>query len=233
MHKRFEDVENEFDQLKKKFRLGNITRQEFIDQLEKLKLRDDEGRFWMIGAKSGKWYFFDGKGWVQSEPPSITEGKAICIYCGFENELKVEVCARCGGSLEEKDEAMPSQDRNRERTDDMSREAVEKKGFDFIFRSLDLLSFLVFFGAMGLLLGTILGAFIGATNYFAGIVKILPSFFQETRGNLLGGIIYAFFGGLSGLAGFGLFGACSALFINLVSYLVGGIKIQVEKTGEK
>ena len=56
----------------------------------------------MIGSRTGKWYYFDGTDWIQSDPPSIQEGKAICIYCGFENTLKSVLCARCGQNLAEK-----------------------------------------------------------------------------------------------------------------------------------
>ena len=70
MEKSFSQVNEAFDTLKAKFQTGEISRQEFIDEMKKLRIRDDEGRFWMIGAQTGKWYYFDGKDWIQSEPPS-------------------------------------------------------------------------------------------------------------------------------------------------------------------
>ena len=71
MQKKFKDVEETFEQLKRKFRLREISRQEFIEQLERLRLKDEEGRFWMIGVRSGKWYCFNGVDWIQSDPPSL------------------------------------------------------------------------------------------------------------------------------------------------------------------
>jgi hypothetical protein len=101
MEMTFQSVQDAFDSLKKRFQAGEISRQEFIDEMKKLRLKDDQGRFWMIGAQSGKWYFFDGKDWVQAEPPTLKDKKLICIYCGFENKIDTESCARCGGTMGE------------------------------------------------------------------------------------------------------------------------------------
>ena len=87
MDKSFSRVNDAFGTLKARFQAGEIARQEFIDEMKKLRIRDEEGRFWMIGAQTGKWYFFDGKEWIQSEPPSQAARAAICIYCGFENRI--------------------------------------------------------------------------------------------------------------------------------------------------
>lgn len=244
MQKKFKDVEEVFEQLKRKFRLGKISRQEFITRLEKLRLKDEEGRFWMIGVRSGKWYYFDGIDWIQSEPPSIKDGKAICIYCGFENMLEAEACARCGGNLEEGKGSIPE---GSHKINELSQELISKgkeeqgweerkkeasryeRAANFVFRSLSPLSFLVFLGSVGLLVGVILGAFAGATDYSSGIVKILPSFIQETKGNLLGGILYAGFGGVFGFIVFGLFGFCAALLINVIASFIGGVKLRIDK----
>ncbi|NOR21469.1 MAG: hypothetical protein GQ476_02045, partial [Candidatus Aminicenantes bacterium] len=90
-----------------------------------------------------------------------------------------------------------------------------------------------FLGAAGLLLGIFIGAFIGATNYFYGIVKPLPIFIQENKGNLLGGIIYAGLGGVLGFIVFGFLGYCNALIVNVISSFVGGIKVDIERLREK
>jgi len=107
MDKSFAQVNEAFEALKTKFQAGEISRQEFIDEMKKLRIRDDEGRFWMIGAQTGKWYYFDGKDWVQSEPPSQKDKAAICIYCGFENKLEAIACARCGGTIGEEPTKCP------------------------------------------------------------------------------------------------------------------------------
>jgi len=243
MRNRFKDIEREFEQLKKKFRLQEISREEFVRGLERLRLKDDEGRFWMIGAKSGKWYYFDGVEWIQSEPPSILEKRAICIHCGFDNDLEAEVCVRCGVSLEEDKSgyenanhktgqaSAESSDSSGERIRKVRRSKrafFEKGQANFILRSVNPLSFLFFSAVTGLLLGIIIGAIIGASNFSFGLTKIFPSFFQEVRGNLLGGISYAVLGGALGLLAFSFFGFLTAFFANLISSLVGGIKVHMD-----
>ncbi len=99
MEKSFRDIETAFRDLKASFNEGAITRRDFIDRLKRLRLKDDEGRFWMIGAQSGTWYCYDGNAWLQAEPPTLGDRKAICIYCGYENDLTDEVCGRCGGRV--------------------------------------------------------------------------------------------------------------------------------------
>jgi rubrerythrin len=101
MVKTFKEVENEFSELKRKFRRKMISEREFKDRLKKLRLNDRSGRCWTIGARTGKWYYFDDDKWIESRPPSFQDGKAVCIYCGFENDLEAEVCEYCGGHINE------------------------------------------------------------------------------------------------------------------------------------
>ncbi len=288
MEKKFKEVEKAFEELKRKFREKEISRMEFIDQLKTLRLKDKKGRFWMIGSQSGMWYFHDGEDWIQSEPPSIQEGKAICIYCGFENKIESVLCARCGQKLTEEeyyckncghkldrpDQDCPNCSKEFEsivreeieaKDEDLTEEAEEDKGKDsireneelmaeeeekeddedidekmeeafkgerttnFVFRSLSPLSFLLFWGAFGLLLGIIIGAFTGATDYFYEIGRVVPSFLKSFQGNLLGGIIYAIVGGVVGFIAFGVFGFCITYIINFALAIAGGIKIRMEK----
>jgi len=97
MTDRFRDVEHAIDLLRRRSLRGEISQREFIDGLRKLRIRDDRGRFWTMGIQSGQWYCYDGREWVQAEPPALRDKKAICVFCGFENDLEAESCARCGG----------------------------------------------------------------------------------------------------------------------------------------
>src|SRR4030042_6719880 len=101
----FKDTERAFQSLRRQFRGKEIPRREFIDRLKKLRLRDSQGRVWMIGAQSGKWYFFDGSDWVLSDPPPEDPGRMKCLSCGLENEGGAVICAGCGESLIEEGEA--------------------------------------------------------------------------------------------------------------------------------
>lgn len=243
MKKEFKGVEQEFVQLKREFQQGEISRPEFIERMKKLRLKDEEGRFWMVGAQSGKWHYYDGERWIQSNPPSLKEGKAICIHCGFENRLEEEVCARCGENLAEGDRYCPDcghklEDPQREcpfcSEQEVSGETVkgvfeEKKAAHRVLRSIHPLSCLVFFGTTGIFVGLILGAFAGTTDLFRIIVTIMPVVLREMHGTLLGGVMYAILGGILGLVFFGLMGFLFSLFFNFISSFAGGIKIRLDQ----
>ncbi len=243
MRKEFKDLEVTFEELRKKFRSKDISRQEFIEQLKELQLKDAEGHFWMIGAQSGKWYYYDGKNWIRSDPPSLEEGKAICIHCGYENELTAEVCASCGGQLgksernycskcgtklEDPSEPCPycSQEPELlpgERFDDRRGRA------NFVLQRIGPLSFLFFWGTIGLLVGVVLGAFAGASEYFFPNATMTPGFLKDVQGKLLGAIVYALLGGVAGAFILSILGFLGALVINGIASLVGGIKIFLER----
>ncbi|HJX39585.1 MAG TPA: tetratricopeptide repeat protein [Anaerolineae bacterium] len=70
----FGDVENRFRALRKQLDSGEIGEREFEAELRRLQVLDEEGRYWMIGAQSGLWYYYDGEKWVQAEPPAKGAG---------------------------------------------------------------------------------------------------------------------------------------------------------------
>lgn len=97
MTDRFREVETAIDALRGRHSRGEISQREYIDALRKLRIRDDRGRFWTQGVQSGQWYCYDGRDWVRAEPPALKDKKAICVFCGFENDLEAESCVHCGG----------------------------------------------------------------------------------------------------------------------------------------
>lgn len=58
-----------FFELKGKLAVGQIGETEFKQELEKLRFQDAQGRWWMIGAQSGRWYYYNGERWLLGEPP--------------------------------------------------------------------------------------------------------------------------------------------------------------------
>jgi hypothetical protein len=243
MNKEFRDLEEAFEELKEKFRKKDISREEFIDQLRELRLKDDEGRFWVIGAQSGKWYYKDGNNWIHSDPPSLAEGKAICIYCGYENELTAEVCASCSGNLNKSNKnycskcgtklenpSEPCPQCSQEPELFLGERLDERRGkANFVLQRISPLSFLFFWGTIGLLVGVVLGAFAGASEYFFPKASMTPGFLKEVHGKLLGAIVYALLGGVGGALILGGLGFLGALIINGIASLVGGIKIFLER----
>jgi ribosomal protein L40E len=248
----FREVEATFGRLKERFAEGRISQQEFIDSLKQLRIKDNEGRFWMIGAQSGKWYQFDGRDWAQAKPPSLSERKAICIYCGYENDLEAESCARCGSqkSAVEETALCPRCGANLPDTAASCPEcgpdalkgapsgdgpsgglaAAPAAGTDLVIRALRPASLFWFFGVLGLFAGMAFGLLIGVTSAFPGLVTGLPGFFADIQGKLLGGIVFTVLGGILGFGLSGPAGFLAAAVSNGVLSLVGGIRVRAVRT---
>jgi hypothetical protein len=282
MHEKFKNIEKEFLKLKHKYRHKKISEREFKDRLKKLRLNDKNGRCWTIGARSGNWYFFDGRKWVESKPPTLQEGKAICIFCGFENDLKNEACDYCGKyscpkcgfglnspsqecpdckqeSLEPEAETSISDDDETRSTDklpdsgssderpkseegmdwrsfdkllpqdEMSEERYFKEDYNSILRSLSPASVFFFMGILGIIFGFIFGVFVGASNFFLAIVRILPEILQSIHGKLLGGVVFGILGGMLGFLLLGIIGFLQVLLVNVILSFFGGIKVRIDR----
>jgi hypothetical protein len=225
MADQFREAEATFSLLREKFKQKRISPREFADSLKQLRIKDDEGRFWVIGAQSGKWYAFENGEWSEAKPPSQMERKAICISCGFENDLEAESCARCGSRP---DESAPETvaDGDGDRPAAAGDAPPSKPGAAFTVRSVDVLSFLWFFGVLGLFSGILFGLLAGVTGLFAGLVSRLPGFFVDHQGDLLGGLACSILGGILGFAIGAAAGALTAYVSNGILSLVGGLKFR-------
>ncbi len=219
MSKPFKEVEKGFSLLKQEFKSKKISEREYKDRLKKLRLKDNDGRSWTIGAQSGLWYYFDGQNWIESLPPSVQKGKAICIYCGYENDLENE-SQECPYCIQKEKLSL----RMEEEVPDPHE---QENGKLYIFRSINLLSFLFFWGAVGLVIGIIMGALIGVAKRYVEIIQFFPEFLKVLHGKLLGGVVFGFFGGVLGFLLLAIAGAVLAALINVILSFVGGIKIRV------
>ncbi|MDH7512316.1 MAG: zinc ribbon domain-containing protein [Clostridiales bacterium] len=252
MNNAFRDAEISFQALRRQFRSKEISRREFIDRLKKLRLRDSQGRFWMIGAQTGKWYYFDGHAWVRADPPVQEIKKVKCYTCGLENDAEAEFCERCRESLREKEascprcgaklenpfQKCPACSQQPETAEAASMPFAEqaffkKKGEEnAVLRRLNPSSCLFLSGGTGLLAGVIIGAFLGASEFFSGLGRGLPDFFGTLQGTLMGGIVFAILGGILGFALLGLVGYLEAHVFNAISSIIGGIRITLDKKTE-
>jgi hypothetical protein len=248
MNTPFKEVEKDFNLLKQEFKTKKISEQEYKDRLKKLRLKDTERRSWTIGAQSGKWYYFDGQNWKESLPPSIQKGKAICIYCGYENDLENESCTQCGGRfnedevtcpkcntrLEDETQKCPYCDQKEKLSLRMEEKVLDpyeqEKGKLYVFRSINLLSFLFFWGTVGLVLGIIMGTLIGVAKRYVETIQYFPEFLKVLHGKLLGGVVFGFLGGVSGFILLAIAGLVLALLINVLLSFVGGIKVRITRT---
>ncbi|MGZ5478713.1 MAG: hypothetical protein ACXWGZ_03895, partial [Candidatus Aminicenantales bacterium] len=193
--------------------------------LKQLRIKDEEGRFWVIGAQSGKWYAFENGEWFEAKPPSQMEKKAICIACGFENDLEAESCARCGNTgVESAPEALAEADGAGPAA--AVEAALLLAGPEVTVRSVGIVSFLWFFGVLGLFAGILFGLLAGAVGLFAGFVVHLPAFFVDHQGDLLGGLAFSVVGGILGFAIGAGAGAVSAVVSNGILSLIGGVRLR-------
>jgi hypothetical protein len=232
----FRNVETALVRMKRRFRNKEITKQEFIESLKKLRVRDDQGRFWMIGVQTGQWYVFDGRKWTPSHPPSAGEGKAICIHCGLENDLDVEACERCGGLVdgaddEDRSESFSDTDGLLENLGRVTGEGdfAEEESVR-VLKSVHSTSLALVAGTAGAFFGLLAGVLAGSTTFFPALSSALPEFLKDIQGKLLGGILFAAAGGIAGFAASGVLGWIAAGILNGILSLSGGIKFRTGRT---
>ena len=246
MEMTFQSVQESFESLKMRFQSGEISKQNFIEEIKKLRLKDDKGRFWTIGFQTGKWYYFDGKDWIAGDPPSQKD-KMICVFCGFENDLETEICARCGGTRGEEPtvcptcggpltkpfQTCPRCNQEPEKVPSLKSIKLMKEAPEeglFIAKSIRLGSAFLNGGLFGTVLGIFLGAFAGATGSFSDGLAFLPSGLAEQQGNLLGAVFLSLLGGAAGFVFLGAVSFLTAAVLNFVFSVTGGLKI---KTGRR
>jgi len=259
LDRRFKEAEVTFAQLRKQFLRGEISRDQFAESLKKLRLFDDQGKCWMIGVQSGKWYYYDGQTWRQSEPPVDRQELILCPECQHYNEPGVRVCESCGAILTETvtkiacpvcgnliDPTLKTCPYCQtqvisERTFTQKGEkaevlGTEKRGeeteFSFL-KAADHFSFFFFFGGLGIIIGVLFGLILGATEFFPNFVSLLPASLKEMQGKLVGGLVFSLLGGIFGFILAALSGLVLAILINASIYFFGGPGFRLEKSKRK
>jgi WD40 repeat protein len=69
--KAFQQAEDEYFRRRGQLAAGRITAEQFNASLKGLMV-EHEGSYWMLGAKSGKWYMHDGQDWLEADPPTAS-----------------------------------------------------------------------------------------------------------------------------------------------------------------
>jgi pSer/pThr/pTyr-binding forkhead associated (FHA) protein len=69
-------VQGVYSTLRKSFESGLLNAEDYRTELVKLIIEDNAGAYWMLGAASGKWYWYDGTNWVEHSPPLVIPGEA-------------------------------------------------------------------------------------------------------------------------------------------------------------
>lgn len=221
----------EFLSLRRLHLEGKISQREYVAELKKLRVKDDEGKFWTIGAQSGQWYYFNGHHWVRAEPPLGKEMEEeasgpstpfidpqTVVEKGLDKADGINFMPKSFGIYPEVallDSELESQNQK-----------LKREKFRLI--SLPLGSTILFFGGLGIILGILTGAITGSTRFFIHSFNFLPVFLQEIMGKISGGVIFAALGGLVGFIFGCLAGLLGSLIFNITSSLTGGLVIKAK-----
>ncbi|HEK85721.1 MAG: double zinc ribbon domain-containing protein [Candidatus Saccharicenans sp.] len=259
INRKFKIAENHFSRLHKQFLRGELSREQFAEALRNLRLVDDEGRCWMLGAQSGRWYYYDGKNWIQGQPPEDKEGFIVCPACDSLNEPGSRICVNCGaaliktssqvvcpecGSLVDRyletcpqcgatlkiDEDKVSKDELKEKETTLAKPEGSEVWY---LRSVDYLSFLLFGGGLGTFIGILIGLISGSTEFWPQLTAYLPDFLKEMQGKLIGGLVFSLVGGIAGFITAAASGFLLAALINASIYFFGCPGLKVEKTKKR
>jgi len=65
----FQEAESKYFELKGRLNSGRLTEEQFQAEVARLRIHDDEGRYWTVDARSGGWLLYDGTRWVPAQPP--------------------------------------------------------------------------------------------------------------------------------------------------------------------
>ena len=147
------------------------------------------------------------------------------IYDPEQARIEAESCARCGNAHGE-EAAGPGAEADGAGAGAAGEALPSDPAHDVVVRSLDVVSFLWFFGILGLFAGILLGLLAGVTGLFAGLVARLPGFFADHQGDLLGGLSCSLVGGLLGFGLGAAAGAAMAFVSNGILSLVGGVRLR-------
>jgi len=65
----FREADRRYAEIKQHHEAGELTQEEFDDQVKRLMVQDEEGRWWAKSRTTGDWHFHDGTAWIKDTPP--------------------------------------------------------------------------------------------------------------------------------------------------------------------
>ena len=238
---KFKEAEAKYLQLKSQLDRGEINAAEMKKQLKETMIIDENGNYWMIGGKSGKWYNYRDSEWKESNPypeksietqpisdqeqpvveitrkqiiPEESAEFVICKTCKSRIPVHTVYCQNCGANQKEPGRAEPTH--------------MLKMRSEILIKSIKLVPMIFFFGGLGLIIGVLLGATFGIFDIFGDLIFQFPIMLQETRGKIQGGLIFAAMGGISGFIVLAFFSIIITGIYNFISYFFGGIRFNIK-----
>jgi hypothetical protein len=245
--RKFREIEGLYKDLKERQAAGEISVEDAKSELKKMMLRDEDNRFWMLGGKTGGWYVYDGSAWKPADPyePDPAETKAplpaaaaatielepapqprkrqesplegepagtLCKFCHSRMDEHDAYCRFCGASPKAA----------------TARQERRPSGSEMQFRSVGVLSLIVFLGGLGLVLGVVVGASFGIFSIFGDLIYQFPVMLQEMRGKFLGGLFFGAVGGIAGFLAFAVLGLLLGLFFNALCFVFTGPRFKIK-----
>ncbi|MGQ9618414.1 MAG: zinc-ribbon domain-containing protein [Candidatus Aminicenantia bacterium] len=236
MINKFKEVEKIYKELKEKKERGEITKDEFVAELQKLIFKDEYGRYWALGITSGKWHYHDGSRWIPAKPPYQDENVIICPYCGFANPENSLICIKCEKELQKPAEVtcprcgkeIPDGAGVCPYCNFILVKPKESEEIVFKIKRIHEFSFAIFLGGAGLVLGIIFGALIGVLSSFP-FFDFFPETINATRGHFMGALIFGVGGAISGFLSLSISGLLISIFTNSIIFLFGSPKIKISR----
>ncbi|HYO48355.1 MAG TPA: hypothetical protein VEW94_00780, partial [Chloroflexia bacterium] len=65
----FQRAQIDYTRLRGELAAGRTTPQQYEASVNTMRVQDQYGRYWMMGAADGLWYVYDGRSWVRANPP--------------------------------------------------------------------------------------------------------------------------------------------------------------------
>lgn len=62
------ELERRYQTLYRDFQQGRLDEATFAAEVDALQFQDEWGRYWMMGAQTGSWHYYDGQAWHQADP---------------------------------------------------------------------------------------------------------------------------------------------------------------------
>ncbi|MDX1993863.1 MAG: transglycosylase domain-containing protein [bacterium] len=75
--RRYHETQDRVRQLRAQVQAGQLSQDDFLNQLRDLMVLDDEQQWWMMGVESDSWYRAEGDQWVQDSPSVLEKEERI------------------------------------------------------------------------------------------------------------------------------------------------------------
>jgi hypothetical protein len=76
----FQDLETRYFILRRQFKIGEITSQQYFTESQHLRIRDGQGVWWQMRPEDGNWLCWNGSSWEPAIPPHLTGPQTLVDF---------------------------------------------------------------------------------------------------------------------------------------------------------